>query len=133
LIFVGLEISESNSETRAATIQTALSLEMNLQRTLVDHAAVWDKVINGEDLNQGWEARTGIILFNLVMTESENRFHQYNSGYLAEESWEGRLTSLDPMVRLPIFGLWRSSPGALNHSTDFLRLLDELGARVSAE
>jgi hypothetical protein len=50
LIFVGLELAEGNRETRSVTVQASLDAEMSLIRTLVDHAATWDKWSRGRRL-----------------------------------------------------------------------------------
>ncbi len=133
LIFVGFEISDSTREARAATIQSALNSEMNMISVMVDHASTWNDVVTGAPLDGGEEMRRGIMLYNLLMTEAENRFHQYSAGYLDIQSWEGRLASLEPIVSLPMFEIWRTTPGALNHSADFLELLDSLEEAVVSD
>lgn len=126
LIFVGLELRESNREARATTMQAAISAEMGMHEVLASHAGTWEKVLSGAPLSDDEEMRRGIVLYNLLMTDSENRFFQFNSGYLEPQLWEGRKTSLSVLVRLPIYEVWRPSPGGLNHSSDFLKLLDTL-------
>lgn len=133
LIYVGLQIRKGNRETRAATIQSTLSSEMEMIAVLTEHAAVWDKVVTGDPLANGVETRKGILLFNMLMTEAENRYYQFDSGYLDAQSWEGRVFSLRPIVVLPMYELWRKSPGGMNHSADFLELLDSLTEEASAE
>ena len=133
LIFVGLQINEGNQETRAATLQAAADGESFLIATLLNHPDTWDKVITGQPLEDGTETRTGIMLFNLMMTESENRYHQFNAGFLDSTSWHGRLASIRPLVKLPFFQTWRKSMGAMNHSADFLDLLDRLAEDASGE
>lgn len=130
LIFVGLQLNEGNRETRAATTQSALQSEMDMIRTLALHAGTWDKVISGEPLASGEEMRRGILLYNLLMTDSENQYHQSESGYLEAGKWEARLSGLPPLVRLPFYGIWKKSIGSLGHSADFMELLDsaEVGA-----
>jgi len=126
LIFVGLQINEGNQETRAATLQAAADGEAFMIATLLNHPDTWHKVITGESLEDGEETRSGILLFNLLITESENRFHQFNAAFLDSASWHGRLASLRPLVKLPIYQTWRKSIGAMNHSANFLDLLDML-------
>jgi len=133
LIFVGLQISEGNQETRAATVQAAADGEAFVIATTLNHAGTWHKVITGAPLDSGEETRIAILLFNLLMTESENRFFQFNSGFLDPPSWQGRLASLGPLVRLPMFATWKESVGALNHSADFLDLLDRVAEDTTAE
>ncbi len=111
LIFVGLQISDSNRETRAATVQAILDSELFMIATITNHAGTWDKVITGAPLASGEERRMGITLFNLLMTEAENRYYQFDSGYLDAQSWEGRVSSLRPIVALPMYELWRKTPG----------------------
>lgn len=133
LIFVGLQIRDANRETRAATLRSAADTELYMAAEVANHAATWDKLLNGEPLTRGAERRKGIILFNMLMIESENRYHQFNSGYLSAESWEGRLSTLRPLANLPIYRVWRNSPGAKGHSADFLELLDSFAQETPSE
>ena len=126
LIFVGLQINEGNQETRAATIQAASDAEAFMIATMVNHSETWDKVVIGAPLESGAETRKGINLYNFLMVDTENRYHQFHSGFLDAASWEGRLSILQPIVRLPIFKIWRESFGAKGHSAEFLELLDSL-------
>ena len=128
LIFVCLQINEGNQETRAATLQAAADGEAFLIATLLAHPGIWDKILTGQPLDDGEEKRTGILLFNLLMTESENRFYQFNAGFLDASSWHGRLASLQLLVKLPFFRTWRGTIGARNHSADFLDLVDRLAS-----
>jgi hypothetical protein len=97
---------------------------MDMMSTITLHAGTWDKVMSAEPLAGGEEMRTGILLFNLMMTDTENSYHQFESGYLDEGTWEGRRSTLPLMVSLPIFEIWKKTPGALTHSSVFLELLD---------
>lgn len=133
LIFVGMQINEGNQETRAATLQAAADGEAYLIATILNHPGTWDKMLTGQSLEDGEEKRTGILLYNLLMTESENRYHQFNAGFLDAASWHGRLASLRLLVKLPFFGTWRATIGALNHSADFLDLVDRLAEDSSEE
>jgi len=38
------------------------------------------------------------------------------------------LSSLPFLVTLPVFSLWRESPGGRSHSRDFLNVIDEIKA-----
>ncbi len=133
LIFVGLQISEATRETKAATLRSAADSELFMAATVLNHASTWDKVLNGEPLASGEETRTGIILFNLLMIESENRYHQFQAGFLDAQSWEGRHATLGSLAKLPIYTVWRDSPGAKGHSADFLDLLDSYAAKAPNE
>ena len=132
LAFVGIQIRDGNREARAATIQAALSSDQDMSAVFAEHASTWDKVLAGEPLSSGEEMRRGIILFNMLITDSENRYLQLKSGYLDAQSWEGRQSILLGLANLPIYETWRSTPGALSHSADFLELLDTLAGRPPA-
>jgi hypothetical protein len=69
----------------------------------------------------------------VLMADTEGRFHQYRSGYLDAQTWEARSSTLPKLVRLPIFEVWRSSPGGASHSADYLELLDALAEKVTLE
>ena len=133
LIFVGLQISEATRETKAATLRSAADSELFMAATVLNHASTWDKVLNSEPLASGEESRTGIILFNLLMIESENRYHQFQAGFLTAQSWEGRHATLRSLTKLPIYTVWRDSPGAKGHSADFLDLLDSYAVKAPNE
>jgi len=124
LLFVGMQVSEGNRETRTATTQASLQSEMDMMRTLILHAGTWEKVVAGEPLTSGEETRRGIVLFNLLMTDYEHTYFLFKSGYLESGQWEGRLASLPPLVRLPIFEIWIQTIGALAHSDEFLDQLN---------
>lgn len=126
LIYLALQIRNSNRETRANTIQTAISNELEVAAVIASHAGIWDKVVTNDLLDDAVERRTGIVLYNLVMTEAENRYYQYRSGYLDVQAWEGRVASLRMLVRMNIYEPWKRSPGARGHSADFLGLLESL-------
>jgi hypothetical protein len=128
LIFVGLQISEGNRETEAASTQAALDSEMLLQATVLGHVDTWEKVATGVPLTNGVETRTGIILFNMVMTLNENRYLQMRSGYL-----EYRPQTLMGVVVWPFYDIWRESEGAQSRSPEWLEFLDSERARVTAE
>ena len=133
LLFVGMQVSGGNRVARAATIQASLQSEMDMMHAMAEHAGAWDKVLTGEPLDNGEEMRKGLLLYNLLMTESENRYYQYLSGYLEKQSWEGRVRSLYPLVRLPIFEVWQKTPGGINHSADFLALLNGMKLDSSSD
>ena len=133
LIFVGLQINEGNQETRAATNQATADAEAFMIATLANHSNTWHKVTAGVPLDSGAETREGIVLYNLLMVETENRYHQFHSGFLDAASWEARLSTLQPIAKLPIFKIWRTSLGAKGRSAEFLELVDSLAAKASIE
>ncbi len=126
LVFLTLQIRQNTKALRSASIQTALQAEIDIGSTIIENADVWDKVVTSAPLGRGAETRRAIGLYNLFMIETENRYHQHYSGYLASQSWEGRRGTLARMVALPVYKAWRSSVGGLSHSADFLELLDDL-------
>jgi len=133
LIFVGLQINEGNQETRAATMQAASDAEAFFITTIVNHSETWNKVVTGAPLQSGAETRRGINLYNFLMVDNENRYHQFRSGFLDASSWDGRLSILQPIVKLPIFKIWRESYGAKGHTAEFLALIDSLAEEGPVE
>jgi hypothetical protein len=87
---------------------------------------IWEKVVTGAPLEEGAELRGGIGLFNLLMVNSDNRYYQFRSGYLESSDWEGYESNLPLLVRLPIFKIWRETPGATARTVELLALLDGL-------
>ena len=129
LLFVGFQVQDGNRETRAATIQASLDSEMHFQAEIARHADTWSKIVYGEALSEGEETRRAIALYNMLMTLYENRFHQYNSGYLELQP----SVYLAGAVTFSIYELWRVQGGALSRSPEFLEVADELRERYTAE
>jgi hypothetical protein len=126
LVFVGMQVKDGNLETRAATIQAAAGAESFLNATFLSHADVWNKVATGAPFEDETEVRKAIILYNMLMIDTENRYHQFQSGFLDVGSWEGHRSNLQRSVKWPIFKIWRKSGGANGHSPEYLELLDSL-------
>lgn len=133
LIFVGLQVKKSNAEARLATVQATTDTEVMMVSTLADHAETWNKVNTGQPLEGDVETRRGIVLFNLLMIDYENRFHHFLAGHLDERSWSNRLLVLDSVVALPIFKQWRDSLGARSRGADFLDLIDRKVIEASGD
>ena len=114
-------------------MQLANEAELFVSATFATHAATWNKLLSGEPLADGEEYRTAIVLYNMSMIEAENRHQQFNAGYLSVESWEGTYASLQGMVNLPIYSDWRDTPGAIQHSADFLKLTDGLAENSTSK
>jgi hypothetical protein len=126
LIYLAVQIRDGNREARANTVQAAIRNEMEVGAVIAPHAGIWDKVLTGTPLDSGAEIRTAIILYNLLLTEAENRYVQFRSGYLDEQTWESRAASLHKIVQLPIYETWRRAPSSLNHSAEFLDALESM-------
>lgn len=124
LVFLTLQVRQNTRALKATTIQAALQSEIDVAAMLLEHASTWHKVMTAAPLEAGEETRKAIGLYNVFMIDTENRYHQYHSGYLGAQSWQARLGTLPRVVALPVFDLWRDSVGALSHSADFLALLD---------
>ncbi len=126
LVFLTLQIRQGTKAIRSTTIQSVMQSEMAFSQILVENSDTWDKILSAQPLSNGAETRKAIVLFNVFMIDTESRFHQFQSGYLDAQSWEGRLSTLPEMVGLPVYQLWRKSMGGLSHSADFLSLLHNL-------
>lgn len=133
LIFLTLQIRQNTQAIRASTMNSAMQSEMEFAGLLLTDAETWDKVLSAAPIGVGAETRKAILLFNVFMIDTESRFHQFNSGYLDAQAWDGRRGTLPDVVRLPVFKIWRYSFGGLSHSADFLALLDGLAAEPRDE
>ena len=119
-------LNTNSQETRAATTLAILESEMFFQSQILRYAGTWEKVLIGEPLPDGEEKRRGVILYNMLLTQYENRYHQYKSGYL-----DG-MPDIESMVAFPIYDVWRLSAGASSRSPDYLEYIDGLRERQSA-
>ena len=126
LLFVGLELSEGNRETRAATMQAATDSEMALQAQFLRYPDILERINRGDSIEAGAEQRQAIVLYNMIMTEFENRYFQYQAGYLDTPVWERRLQGMRRIASFPIYEVWVHSPGAVMHSPSFLELLQQI-------
>lgn len=126
LIYLAVQIRDGNREARANAIQAAIRNEIEVGAVIAPHGEIWNKVLSAEPLDAGAEVRTAIVLYNLLMTEAENRYYQFRSGYLDEQAWKSREASLERIVQLPIYDLWKGAPSSLNHSADFLDVLEKI-------
>jgi hypothetical protein len=128
LYFVGLQLSDGNNETRAATTQSVIDAEMTFQALVIQYADVWEEGVLGGAPLDPVSTRRAIGLYNMAMTLNDNRFQMAQSGYF--EPSEGAMRQL---VVLPFFDTWRNSPGAGSRSPDFLHYVDEIRNREVAE
>jgi hypothetical protein len=126
LIFVGLQINDESRETRAATLQATNDSEMFMQSQLLRYAEVWEKILSGAPLEDGTEERRGIVLYNLVMTEYENRYAQFEAGYFDPVLWESRRVGLARFASVPFYEIWSESIGASDHSPSFLEIIEDM-------
>jgi hypothetical protein len=128
LIFVGVQISDGNRETRAATAQSALNAEMSFQAEILRYADTWLKVVSGQPFSDDVEERRGIILYNMMMTQNENSYVQMKSGFLEVSS-----DALAEGVLWPIYEIWTQSGGYRARSLKFREFLDAERKRRAVE
>ena len=128
LLFVGLQLSDGNRETRAATTQASLGSEMFFQAELLRYADVWETVVLNGDTSDPVERRRAIVLFNMVMTMHDNRYQMGNAGYL-----EFAESALGWIALTDFYEIWRASPGAKSRSKEFLEIADSVRSRGASE
>jgi len=126
LIYLAGQIRHNNHLAQNNSLQSVLASEMNFASIIMDNALLWDRLIAGESFSDREERRKATILYNLYLLDSANRYYQFKTGYLKDESWEGRQHTLHELVKWPMFEVWRSSLGARGHSKDFLQLMDKI-------
>lgn len=132
LVYLAIQIRSNTKTTKANAYQLAIQSEMETAVVFLGHAGTWDKVITGQPISEGEELRAAILLFNLLMLDSERRYQQFTLGYLEAQPWEARYQTLPKIVSLPIFRAWRNSLGAQGHSAGFLRLVDECASKIAS-
>jgi len=126
LVFVGVQLLGANREARAATIQSALEMQLMVDTELARYADTWNKVVSNQTIEDDSERRRAIILFNLVITLIENRHHQFQAGFLDSSSWEASLETLPKLLACDVSVDWRDSAGAATHTIDYLNLIDSI-------
>lgn len=131
LVFVGLQMRDSNRATRAATTQAALQSEIRNVVAYLDHADVLERMVTGDSLAEGVETRKAILLYHILMVDSNARYTQYQAGYLDEPSWQARRRILAGWTSLPTYEKWLEAFAGQGQSQEFLDLLEEI--RQSSE
>ena len=127
-MFVSSQISEGNRETRAATAQAALNAEMFFQAEILRYAGTWEKVSSGAPLAEGEELRRGIVLYQMLQTHNENRYHQMKSGYLEYDA-----DTFFRSVAWPMYDVWTKSGGYWSRSQESREFLDAERKRLNSE
>ncbi len=126
LVFVGVQLLGANREARAATIQSALEMQLMVDTELARYADTWNKVVSNQTIEDDSERRRAIILFNLVITLIENRHYQSQAGFLDSSSWEASLETLHKLLACDVSVDWRDTAGASTHTIDYLNLIDSI-------
>ena len=90
LVFLTPQIRQNTRALRSTTIQSVMQSEVAMMSILVENADTWEKIISGMQLASGEETRRAIVLFNVYMIETESRYHQFKTGYLDAQPWDGR-------------------------------------------
>jgi hypothetical protein len=121
LVFVGLEISDSNREARAATVQAALDAELAFQAELLRYGDIWVSVVLEGDREDRVKVLKGTVLYNMAMTLHDNRFQMINAGYMS-----GSGDDLRQIVSMPFYENWRNQLPAMRRSPEFLSYADSL-------
>ena len=77
LIYLAGQIRHNNQLARSNSLESVLQSEMNFGSIAIDNADIWDRLLAGESFTDRVERRKAIIIFNLFMQDSANRFFQY--------------------------------------------------------
>jgi hypothetical protein len=121
LVFVGLEIGDSNREARAATVQAALDAELTFQAELLRYGDVWVSVVLDGDHSDKVKFLKGKVLYNMAMTLYDNRFQMMTAGYMSDAGDDQR-----HVVSMPFYEVWRKDLPAKRRSREFLDYADRL-------
>ena len=126
LLFLGLQIRQANKATVATLFQSIADSEIAISAQFVRYSEVWDKVLTNKPFGDSIEQRRTIIMMNLYMTHTENRFRQHKLGYLDSDTWESSREAIRIIANLEIYEPWSHAPGYFNRTLEFRNFLDSL-------
>ncbi|NCF14506.1 MAG: hypothetical protein GWP62_04295 [Gammaproteobacteria bacterium] len=121
LVFVGLQVNDSNREARAATVQAALDAELAFQAELLRYGDIWVSVVLDGDREDRVKLLKGKVLYNMAMTLHDNRFQMTRAGYMS-----GSGDDVRAIVSMPFYEIWRKDLPAKRRSPEFLSYADSL-------
>jgi hypothetical protein len=125
-IFLGFQVKESARATRAQVMQGISEAEIAVVSQMLLHADIWEKIITDTPIDDAIQVRRAIMLFNLYMLETENRYEQHKLGYTDEKNWLSREKATRHIVTLGCYQMWLDSPGSKSRSVEFHDYLKSL-------
>jgi len=105
LIFVGLEMRQSQRIALSATYQSRADSSMNLRMASLEsetlQSAMADVYIEGKSVDQLTPEERVVLRgrWNAQMVYLENMHYQYLSGFITEEHWQTNRSELAGMLR----------------------------------
>jgi hypothetical protein len=124
--FLALQIRGSNKATIANLSQTISDSEMNVSVQLLKYADIWQQMLDDSPIEAAIERRRAIILMNHYFVHTENRFNQYQLGYLDNQTWQDSISGVRMLVNLSVYEQWKHAPSYYNRSQKFRRFLEDL-------
>ena len=125
-LFLGFQVRESNRATRASVSQAMANAQVNYTSQLILYEEIWLKVSTNQKIDDPVELRRAAQLYDLLITEMENRYVQHKLGYLSHEDWASREGATKLTVKLSIYNEWKQLPAYLTRSQEFRDYLDSL-------
>ena len=131
LVFVGLQMKQSQEIAIAAQYhdRAALSVDAHNQQIEGGVLAVWGQFLDEERFpNLSMDDRGRMYLWGMIyLTQADNHYFQYQSGFMEEEAWHAQLATLKRVVRSPASPI----PTVLSESrtqyrASFLALIDQI-------
>jgi hypothetical protein len=135
LVFVGLELRQTQNALMASTYQARAFDAMNAERGIADSEYIGpilakidfddEESLDGLSKEEFWRLRR---YYNARMIDLDNEYYQYQSGYLDEKFFEGQFKRSVSRVAKR----WRRL-GVTEMRPEFRELVDELLAEIEAE
>ena len=135
LVFVGLELRQTQNALMASTYQARAFDAMNAERAIADSEYIGpilakvdfddEESLDGLSKEEFWRLRR---YYNARMIDLDNEYYQYQSGYLGDKFFEGQFKgSVSRNAKR-----WRRL-GVTEMRPDFRELVDERLAEIEAE
>lgn len=131
LIFVGLQMKQSQDIAIASQYhdRAALSVEAHNQQIEGGILPVWGGFLAEEYFpKMSAEDRGRMYLWGVIyLTQADNHYYQYQSGFMEEEAWQAQLATLKRVVQSPtspIFPVMKRSE--TQYRASFVALIDQI-------
>ena len=125
-VFLGLQVRASNKTTVANLHQASSDAEARFTVMLIDNVEIWNQVVDDIDLVDPLDRRRAILMMNNFMIQQDNKFYQYQLGFMDRHSWEDGVPAVKDMVDRKAYKIWRHAPSYLNKSRGFREFLERL-------
>jgi len=131
LLFVGLQISQSNKLIEASAMNASNERTDNTSRMGIEYgiSEIILKIRNDEALSLSERARLTVFVETLLR-HFETTYFQYSLGLINEELWQSESRGLERFVDSPVFHTafpdWKDTDRTFQFGDSFVQLVDKL-------